>query len=176
MTSLYRLPRHARIGLCKVLGVEDFTIVKEVPYPVDSTDREILRHLRDDGRLSARHLGSLVHLSAPAAATRVRRLEDSGIIAHYTIQTQLAPVQGLSTFVDVLMKSSEHHAAFAAFVGESPEVRTCYRTTGNACYLLRVECPDQASLGQFLDRLLQYANYRTLTVISTLIERDGEFD
>lgn len=138
---------------------------------MDPVDREILKHLRADGRLSLRRLGARVHLSAPAVAARLSRLEDTGVIARYTIETRLPRPPVITTFIDVIMKTNDH-AAFARFVTEQPEVKRCYRTSGDTCYVLRVESADQTSLGLFLDKLLRYANYRTHTVISTVLERE----
>lgn len=49
---------------------------------MDQIDREILRLLSRDGRLSFRELGESVHLSANAVAERFRRLQASGVIRH----------------------------------------------------------------------------------------------
>jgi Lrp/AsnC family leucine-responsive transcriptional regulator len=51
--------------------------------PLDSTDWTILRELQRDARLSYNELGRRVGLSAPAAASRVRKLEDAGVITGY---------------------------------------------------------------------------------------------
>src|SRR5438034_2015026 len=50
---------------------------------LDAVDWRILEALQKDARLSYRELGRRVALSAPAAAERVRRLEDARIITGY---------------------------------------------------------------------------------------------
>ena len=50
---------------------------------MDEVDGEILRLLRDDARISWRDLGAAVGLSANAAADRVRRLRQSGVITGF---------------------------------------------------------------------------------------------
>ena len=50
---------------------------------IDDTDWRILAELQLDGRLSYKELGRRIHLSAPAVAERVRRLEDAGVIVGY---------------------------------------------------------------------------------------------
>ena len=47
---------------------------------LDHVDWQILTELQADARLSFSALGKRVHLSGPAIAERVRRLEDAGII------------------------------------------------------------------------------------------------
>ena len=51
---------------------------------MDEIDGEILKVLREDGRISWRDLGAAVGLSANAAADRVRRLRRAGVIAGFT--------------------------------------------------------------------------------------------
>ena len=47
---------------------------------LDDIGWNILTALQDDARISFSDLGRRVGLSAPAAAERVRRMEDAGII------------------------------------------------------------------------------------------------
>ena len=47
---------------------------------MNEIDSEILKLLRDDGRISWRDLGAAVGLSANAASDRVRRLRQAGVI------------------------------------------------------------------------------------------------
>ncbi len=60
--------------------------------PLDSTDWKILRELQQDSRLSSNELGRRVGLSAPATASRVRKLEDAGVIIGYSAQIDPAKV------------------------------------------------------------------------------------
>jgi Lrp/AsnC family transcriptional regulator for asnA, asnC and gidA len=48
--------------------------------PLDETDKQILRALQHDGRVSYAELGPTVGLSAPAARARVQRLIDTGVV------------------------------------------------------------------------------------------------
>lgn len=59
---------------------------------LDGTDWQILRELQQDARLSFNELGRRVNLSAPAAAERVRKLEDKGVINGYSAQINPAKV------------------------------------------------------------------------------------
>ena len=47
---------------------------------LDETDKQILRALQHDGRVSYADLGPTVGLSAPAARARVQRLIDTGVV------------------------------------------------------------------------------------------------
>ena len=59
---------------------------------LDNTDWQILRELQQNARLSYNALGRRVNLSAPAAAERVRKLEEKGVIVGYSAQIDPAKV------------------------------------------------------------------------------------
>ena len=63
---------------------------------MDETDSEILKLLRDDGRLSWRDLGAAVGLSANAASDRVRRLRQAGVITGFTALVDPGPAAASS--------------------------------------------------------------------------------
>ena len=52
---------------------------------LDVYDYKLLAALRKDSRLSLRELGSCADLSAPAVASRVKRLEALGVIKGYSV-------------------------------------------------------------------------------------------
>ena len=53
---------------------------------LDPTDRLILEALQANSRITMKELGAHVHLTGQATATRVKKLEDLGIIEGYTIR------------------------------------------------------------------------------------------
>lgn len=54
--------------------------------PLDRIDRQILRRLQQDGRVSISELATEVHLSVSPCLARVRRLEGHGYISGYFAQ------------------------------------------------------------------------------------------
>ena len=61
-------------------------------YDPDPTDWRLLAELQADGRLSFNELARRVHLSPPAVAERVRRLEQAGVITGYAARVDPARV------------------------------------------------------------------------------------
>jgi Lrp/AsnC family leucine-responsive transcriptional regulator len=57
---------------------------------VDVTDYKILEILLEDGRIPMKELAQRVSLSAPAAAERVKRLEEEDIITGYKAKINYA--------------------------------------------------------------------------------------
>jgi Lrp/AsnC family leucine-responsive transcriptional regulator len=132
------------------------------PITLDGIDRRILQALQGQGRITYDELASQVGLSSSATLRRVKRLEESGVIAGYA--ALLAPERlglGLTAYITVrLEKHSDRRNpmdAFAAAVQAWPEVVECSALTGEMDYLLRVLVRDMAHYSRFvMDCLLKH--------------------
>lgn len=131
---------------------------------LDAVDRRILRALQVDGRVTYDVLAAQISLSPSATLRRVKRLEESGVIAGYVA---LVPAErvglGLTAYINVrLEKHSEVHKRnpmdlFRAAVQTWPEVVECAALTGEMDYLLRVVVQDMAHYSRFImDTLLKH--------------------
>lgn len=121
--------------------------------PIDATDWKILARLQEDARVSNVDLARSVHLSPSPCLTRVRALEEEGVIDRYV--TLLDPLRiGLtvSVFIQVSLEKQMRNAldTFEASVLARDEVMECYLMTGDADYLLRVIVPDVQSIERFI--------------------------
>ena len=125
--------------------------------PLDAVDRRILRALQGDGRITYDVLSQQVGLSASAALRRVKRLEESGVIAGYValLSAERAGLP-LTAYLNVrLEKHTERHKRnpmdlFRAAVQSWPEVVECASLTGEMDYLLRVVVEDMAHYSRFI--------------------------
>jgi Lrp/AsnC family leucine-responsive transcriptional regulator len=134
---------------------------------VDSIDDAILRELTADARLPFRELGRRVGLSPNAAAARVRRLVDTGVIRGFTVLTGAAPGTvygglsraGLEVFVDIRLRPEVTFEDFAAAraSGAFPEILDAVHVTGAYDYLVHAVVRDAASLDRFVRRLKREA-------------------
>ncbi len=121
--------------------------------PLDATDWRILRELQADARLSFNELGRRVALSAPAAAERVRKLEDRGVITGYGAQIDPAQV-GLPMLVYVQMRCDPEKCLLKTSSADAfPEVLEMHRLSGNSCTLLKVAVSSMQHLEAFTERL-----------------------
>jgi Lrp/AsnC family transcriptional regulator, leucine-responsive regulatory protein len=136
----------------------------ETEIQLDAIDRRILRALQADGRITYDVLAAQVSLSPSATLRRVKRLEESGVIAGYVA---LVPAErvglGLTAYLNVrLEKHSEVHKRnpmdlFRAAVQTWPEVVECVALTGEMDYLLRVVVQDMAHYSRFvMETLLKH--------------------
>ena len=126
---------------------------------MDATDREMLRLLQRDARLTADELGRRLGLSASQAGRRRQRLE-AGPIRGYGARLDPAALGlGVQAFVQVEMArhGKDTHRAFARLVEAVPEITEAFTLTGDADYLLRVACADLAALNRLVqERLLPH--------------------
>jgi Lrp/AsnC family leucine-responsive transcriptional regulator len=109
---------------------------------LDRYDRDILRELQRDGRLSNQDLAERIGLSPSPCLRRVRALEESGLITGYQALVN-AKALGLSLMALIHISMDQHtperFANFEALVGDIPEVMECLLITGqSADYQLKV--------------------------------------
>ena len=118
---------------------------------MNEIDGEILRMLREDGRISWRDLGAAVGLSANAAADRVRRLRRAGVITGFTaVVDPGAGGRRLEALVGVTLGPTTDSDQFATAAARLAPVVELLHLSGAPDYQLRVACTDTAELDAFL--------------------------
>jgi len=125
---------------------------------MDSKDRQILRELQNDGRLSNQDLSARVHLSPSPCLRRLRLLEEAEIITGYTaIVDQKAWGLPVTVFIRIKLErhSDEAVQAFEKSILEMPKVMDCWLMTGRSDYLLRVIAADLDDYEHFVRLELQ---------------------
>jgi Lrp/AsnC family leucine-responsive transcriptional regulator len=120
---------------------------------LDGTDWQILRELQQDARLSYNELGRRVNLSAPAAAERVRKLEDKGVITGYAAQIDLAKV-GLPLLAFIQLRCDPGKCLLKTSSADKyPEILEIHKLSGAHCTLLKVAVSSMDHLEAFNERL-----------------------
>ena len=123
----------------------------------DEIDRQILKEVQADGRITNQTLSERVGLSPSPCLRRLRNLEQVGTIMRYVALVDPDAV-GLSVtaFVRVRLdqQSDRHLAAFEQAVSQIPEVMECYLMTGDADYQLRVLVDSLHAFEEFLRQKL----------------------
>ncbi|MDF3289879.1 Lrp/AsnC family transcriptional regulator [Streptomyces silvisoli] len=120
---------------------------------LDAIDREILFHLRQDGRLTNVELAKRVGLTPPPCLRRVKRLEDVGVIAGYRAVLDPESVgRGLEVLVDVEVYANDRKTIeeFEETVTSYDEVIEFRRMFGRPDYFIRVAVADHAAYEAFL--------------------------
>lgn len=141
------------------------------PHTLDKLDWKILVELQEDARLSYAELGRRVGLSTPAAAQRVRRLEDAGVIRAFRAEIDPAKV-GLPITAFIRMSVvGDVLAKVTAAVRKMPEIVECHRTTGEDSFILKIHVVTVEELKAVIDHLTPYGTTSTSLVLSSLVER-----
>ena len=84
---------------------------------MDSKDRQILRELQADGRLTNQDLSERVNLSPSPCLRRVRLMEEQGVIRGYTALVD-QKAWGLPVTVFIRIKLERHGDEYDPFVGQ----------------------------------------------------------
>jgi Lrp/AsnC family leucine-responsive transcriptional regulator len=133
--------------------------------PLDSTDRRILAELQASPRLRIAELGRRVGLSAPAAADRLRRLEEAGIVSY---RAEIDP-RALGYTLFAIVRISPVGGGLRLIPGiarEVPSVTECYRITGEDCYFMKVWLRSIDDLEPILDLFTPHGRTTTSIVHS----------
>jgi len=120
-------------------------------------DRNIMRALQSDARISFAELARRVGLTTTPCKERVKKLEQTGVIRGY--HTNLNPEYldaGLVVFVQIRLNrtSQDIFEEFTQASVELPEIQACYLVSGNFDYLIKARVADMAAYRKFLGETL----------------------
>jgi Lrp/AsnC family transcriptional regulator, leucine-responsive regulatory protein len=133
---------------------------------VEDLDREIVRLLTRDGRMSYTDLGRATGLSTSAVHQRVRRLEERGVITGYAAVVDPDAV-GLpvTAFVSITpLDPSQPDDAPERLAGIEA-IEACHSVAGDESYILKVRVTSPVALEALLGQIRAIANVRTRTTI-----------
>jgi Lrp/AsnC family leucine-responsive transcriptional regulator len=140
---------------------------------VEDTDREIVRLLTRDGRMSYTDLARTTGLSTSAVHQRVRRLEQRGVITGYNaVVSSDAVGLPLMAFISVTPLDPSAPDDAPERLAELPEIEACHSVAGEESYILKVRVATPGALEDLLARIRSVANVstRTTVVLSTPYE------
>ena len=130
---------------------------------IDEIDLQIIQLLKENSRLQWKEIGEIIHMTGQGVASRIRKMEDLGIIEKYTLKVNEKKLgMELTGFITIHMKTT-NHKSFVEFLNSQESVVEAHRTSGGGCYMVKVVMKGSSQLNQFLEALLEYANY-SLTI------------
>ena len=121
--------------------------------PLDPIDRQILRELQTDGRMTNVELAGRVGLTAPPCLRRVRTLEEEGTIRGYHADLDAARLgYGITLFAMVSLKTQAEAdlQSFEAHVASLDPVRECHMLNGEIDFMLKIVAHDLQEFQAFL--------------------------
>lgn len=144
----------------------------EMDETLDCTDREILRLLQEDGRISNAEIARRVEMAPSAIYNRIQKLEERGVIRGYTaLLDPRALGYGLVAFVRLRSAEGARPPDFIEPLSALPEVQELHRVVGEDCFFLKVRVEDTDALARLLDEeiaaLPAVASTQTTIALST---------
>ncbi|MFX0541096.1 Lrp/AsnC family transcriptional regulator [Roseovarius sp. S4756] len=148
---------------------------------MDSKDRQIIRALQANGRISNQDLAAQVSLSPSPCLRRLRNLEASGVIRGFGADVDPA-AYGLPITVFVRIRLERHNqddiTRFERRIGTMDEVLECHILTGSTDYQLRVVVADLAAYERFIrDRIQPLGGIASIetSFVYSIVKRTGVF-
>lgn len=140
---------------------------------LDTISWKILEILQRNARITFAELGRKVGLSTPAAAERVHRLEEAGVITGYHAAVNVAK---LGIPIRILMRltipgGDLQISRTVSAIRELPEISRCHRITGSESFVLEADVVSIRHMEALIDRLSALGATSTSTVLSSPVER-----
>jgi DNA-binding Lrp family transcriptional regulator len=124
---------------------------------LDRHDVLLLTELQRDARQTVQQLASAAGLSSTPCWKRVKEMESTGIIRGYTVLVDREKV-GLALCVLAEVNLTRHNEddvrRFEQAIAAEPSIVSCYATTGQADYVIKVLVPDIKRYESFLHEVL----------------------
>jgi Lrp/AsnC family leucine-responsive transcriptional regulator len=142
---------------------------------IDATDREILKILQQNARVSNAEIARQVGMAPSAILERIRKLEARGVIQGYDVRIDPAALGlNLLAYILVRTKDSGGELRTGETLAQIEEVQEVHHIAGEDCFLVKARVRDARTLGRLLrERFASgggISTTRTTIVLETLHE------
>jgi Lrp/AsnC family transcriptional regulator, leucine-responsive regulatory protein len=122
------------------------------PIELDEKDKEIIRALQANSKLSVREIGIKVKLSSTPTHERIKRLERNGVIKSYTALLEPRAIRkNIMVLCHVSLKDHDKKTAevFINTIKTFDEVTECYNISGEFDFMLKIYSESMDSFHRF---------------------------
>jgi Lrp/AsnC family leucine-responsive transcriptional regulator len=136
-------------------------------FAPDRVDVAILNALQTNGRQSIADLARSINMSHSAAAERVHRLEESGVISGYGALVDPERL-GFSIMAFLRLRyPSSLYEPLHKLLADTPEVIEAHHVTGEDCFIMKVVATSMGHLEQVSGRIGTLGSVTTSVVYSS---------
>ena len=138
---------------------------------MDHWDRKIVATLAGNARMSLKALAATVGWASPSVAERIKRLEERGVIAGYTV---VAAPGGLGYPFQAIVRINPLPGALKEverLIQSTPQIVECDRVTGEDCFYARLYCRSIDDLDVVLGPFHDQAHTNTAIVKGQSVQR-----
>jgi Lrp/AsnC family leucine-responsive transcriptional regulator len=129
-------------------------------------NKNIIRQLNKNARISISELSSIIGLSAPATKERIQKMEDKGIIQGYKLNLNYSAlgyeICGFIVANIFLHKEIE----FQKLTQSINSIVECYNTTGEKAFVIRFCVNKMSELDDLLEQLSIVCKTETSLILS----------
>ena len=142
---------------------------------LDDTDRAILDLLRENARRPLREIATAVGLTVAPVQRRIARLENVGVIEHYTVGINHGRIAaGIEAMTELQFADDLDLAQIMEFVAQIPEVEEVLTLAGDPDALVRIRVEGVEDLRRVVSSLRAgsaVASTKTLVVLERWTRR-----
>ena len=121
--------------------------------PIDDLDRDILRLLEADSRMSYREMAKALNVSHVSVSTRIKAMEEDGVIQGYTTVTDPDAMGSYPLCLRISAGSGSDLSTIGFKVAEHEEISVVLRVSGECELLALAMCRDRQSAVELLDEI-----------------------
>lgn len=137
---------------------------------LDAMDGKILEILQADARTTLAEIGRRIHMSQPAVAERVRRMEAAQVITGYHARVDPAALgYPITAFIRVAKRI--HETPLEVVAAQLPEIVECHSITGDDCGVVKVVAASVSDLERVITALTRCGVTSSSLILSSSIER-----
>lgn len=144
-------------------------------YSLDRLDKEILKILQEDGRISFSKIAQMLNMSESTIHMRIKRLRELGILRGFYADIDMEKI-GLKVLAFVQLKADpKKYEQVLNVLKEMKEVAEIYDVTGEYYALVKVVVPSNEDLAKVLDEIGKLDGVTdTYTMIVLRIIKEGK--
>jgi DNA-binding Lrp family transcriptional regulator len=141
---------------------------------LDETDVKVLKALTEDARLSSRQIAKQCKISIGTVLSRIKRMEEEGIIKGYTVLLDQEKLGYELTVVTEITVSKGRLLEMENEIARIPNVCCVYDLTGLSDAAIVAKFKSREELSKFTKRLLSlpYVERTNTHVVLTTIKED----
>lgn len=146
---------------------------------LDETDKQILKMLQANSKLTTKELAAQVNLSPTPVFERLKRLEKEGYIRKYSAILDNEKVcQGIVVYCNIRLKqhNREYGTDFINAIQSLEEVTECYNISGDFDFMMKIYVPSMKYYQDFvLNKLGTIDSIGSLHSVFVLAEVKNSF-
>ncbi|SDK84147.1 Lrp/AsnC family transcriptional regulator [Nonomuraea jiangxiensis] len=139
--------------------------------PQDDVDRALIAAVQADGRATLAKLAETIRLSVSATRSRLRSLEEHGVIRDYRARVE---PEALGYTLRAIVRMKVHGSLYdkvAAILDREPQIVRCLRVTGESCYVMEIVATGMSDLERITSELARVGSITTDLVYEIVVDR-----